>query len=533
MCKFLSQVAENIVKTIPKTAYSSQYFLNYIPDYAVSGRFTFSTVTLITVRDVIFTMKNSSSCDMYGFNTRILRCMGNFIYLPLTRLINWCISRGIFPEVLKTARVVPIHKGGSTGDPNNFRPVSLLPLVGKVFEKILKSQIVSYLEENSLLNVSQFGFRKGLSTSMAVNDLAEFIYAGFEGKHLTGACLCDLSKAFDCVSHSLLIRKLEHYNFSKLSIDLLKSYLSNRSQFVSVRGVSSDTMPITMGVPQGSVLGPILFLIFINDLPYCLSKAKFTLFADDTTLAVQGNSLEELVGRLGEARSRVEDWFSSNLLSLNAAKSETIIFGLNTDLESKAVKFLGTMIDSKLNWNANVDYLANKIIKNIYLIRSLRPVVSDMVAMMAYHSLIEAHLRYSILAWGHAPAAGRLFGLQRRVVRVISGLGYREDCRGAFMQLRVLTLPSIYIFECLKFVKQNICLFSERAQVHDYATRGSTELVVPFHRLSATRSGVSYYAPLFFNGLPDNIKILPIKKFESQVLDLLRKRVCYSFDEFF
>lgn len=533
MCEFFSHVAENVLRTVPPATCSSQFYLNNTPDFAGDGNFAFRKVTPLEVRDSIFSIKNSSSFDVYNFNTKILKCLADYIYLPLTRLINLCIQEGIFPDVLKTARVVPIHKGGSRDDPGNYRPISLLPLIGKVFEKVLKNQLTDYLENNSILSVTQFGFRKGLSTSAAITSFTEFVYSGFEKKSMTATCLCDLSKAFDCVSHGLLVSKLVHYGIAENGVKMISSYLSNRHQFVSTRGGTSDMLPVTSGVPQGSVLGPILFLIYINDLASCVPDVEFRVFADDTTLAVQGNSLNMLVGRLCGARVGVGDWFASNQLALNAAKSETIIFGLNENLNyQKSVKFLGVILDPKLNWNDHVDYISGKIAKNIYVIRNLRPVVSDVVLLMAYHSLIESHLRYSILSWGHAPAAKRLFRLQRRVVRVIAGLRYRQDCRGAFVRLKMLTLPSLYIYECLRYVRRNIGQFSLRSYVHDRSTRNCEEMVVPYHRLSATRTGLSYYAPMFYNCLHNSFRDLSEKEFTARVLKILKSKAFYSIEEF-
>lgn len=528
---YFSHIADRIIRHIPPSVHESSYYLSKTSDFV--GEFTIREVSPVEIRNAIFSMKNSSSYDMFFMNTKILKCIGNLIYLPLCRLINMCIRRGVFPDVLKTARVIPVHKHGPTDDPDNFRPISLLPLIGKVFEKVVKGQIDTYLCENNILNKSQFGFRKGLSTASAINDLTDYIHSSFEDKSMTGTIFCDLSKAFDCVSHGLLLKKLGHYGFSTHSVNLIASYLNGRRQFVSLRGVSSDTVLITCGVPQGSILGPILFLIYINDLAYCLpSDVRSTLYADDTTLAVQENSFKDLCDRLCGVRSKVGDWFASNQLSLNAAKSETVVFTLSKVYNvNHTVKFLGVMLDSKLNWNTHIDYTSSKVAKNIYLLRNIKPLVSEVVALMAYRSLVESYLRYAVLSWGHAPAAKRLFGFQRRAVRVVAGIGYRDDCRSCFVQFKLMTLPSIYILECLKYVKMNEDNFSTRSMVHDHCTRYAGDLVVPCHRLSATRSGIRFLGPWLFNLLPSSIRNLPVGEFTRRIADYLLTEAFFSVQE--
>jgi retron-type reverse transcriptase len=182
---------------------------------------------------------------------------------PITKLFNECIESCIFPDCLKIALIIPVFKKGNTTDPGNYRPISLLPIISKIWEKIMAEQICEFLGENGLFSSHQFGFRKGRTTEQVILNHIEHIIISIEKNKSYIASFLDLTKAFDCVSHNILLKKLECYNFHKNSINLITSYLLNRCQYVSVNNQISNKQTIKHGIPQGSILGPLLFFIYI------------------------------------------------------------------------------------------------------------------------------------------------------------------------------------------------------------------------------------------------------------------------------
>ena len=246
---------------------------------------------------------------------------------PIAKLINCSIRSGIFPDTLKIAKVCPVFKSGEKDRFENYRPISVLPSFSKVFEKIVHIRLSNYLESCNILSDNQYGFRKGFSSGMAIAEMCDKISSASDKNDFSIGVFIDLSKAFDTINHDILLRKLEHYGIRGIALNWFRSYLYNRKQFVSSNYAVSPFLSINCGVPQGSHLGPLLFLIYVADVENCSAILSFILFADDTNLFYSSNSLFELFTTVNSELSKLSEWFCANKLSLNVKKTNYILFG--------------------------------------------------------------------------------------------------------------------------------------------------------------------------------------------------------------
>ena len=529
---YLVNVASSLSGALPRSDMDYKDYLDpnkpYVP-------FSFRYITYNEVRLIIRRIKNKAALDAYDFNTKLMKMCRNVLIIPITNLINECLKLGVFPTVFKRAKVIPIYKKGNPNDLDNYRPISILPVLSKVFETVLKDQIVTHFENNTMFFENQFGFRSGISTSDAINYFIDYVVTGFEEGKYVSALFCDLSKAFDCVPFDALISKLKHYNFSRNSLQILDSYLTDRTQYVEVNNKKSKLESVSCGVPQGSVLGPVLFLIYVNDLERAVPGEGLVLFADDTTLLSRNKNLEDLQRNMKGAQSSADGWFKSNRLCLNINKTKNLVLSkrnIPSEIDSEPVKFLGVTIDGQLNWSYHIDELSSKIAKNIFVIRNLTKIIDFSVIMTAYHSLILSHITYAITCWGHSSHIQRIFKLQRKVLRIMLHCSYREDVKSKFIEHKILTVPCLYIYHTLVKAFKHRQMYKQNSDNHDHNTRGSGKIRVDFLRLEASRFGFNYFGPKFLNHLPVEYVNLTTNTFKRLMKQYLADCAFYSINEF-
>lgn len=289
-------------------------------------------------------MRATSSSSVDKIPMYVLKEVSIVLCNSISYVFNLSLSNGVVPDNTKVARIIPVFKSGSNSLPSNYRPISILPCFSKILEKLVYNRLIVFIDKHNVISSSQFGFRKNYTTSMAAIDVVNFIIEGFNNKKYTLGLFLYLSKAFDTVNHSILLHKLSHYGIRGIAHDWFCSYLSNRKHFVHVNGVASTCNYVTCGVPQDSILGPLLFLLYINDLPACSKNLKFCLFADDTSILFKSDDPTYSAQIINKDMKIVCDWFNVNKLTLNTSKTHLYSFILTNIVVTKQSTSLLTML---------------------------------------------------------------------------------------------------------------------------------------------------------------------------------------------
>lgn len=357
----------------------------------------------------------------------------------------------------------------------------------------------------------------------------ECIFDARDNKLTAEITACDLSKAFDCVSHNILLKKLQYYGIRGNAYNILKSYLENRKQTVWWQNNYSAQRAVEVGVPQGSILGPLLFIIYINDLPNNIANSKTCIYADDTSILVKGMGKDVQCKRTNALKS-AENWFKTNKLKLNAEKTKSLTIG---DKQEETINLLGINVDGGLTWRSHIDMLCIKLSRAIYSIRVMRQVSTQQAAKLTYYANFHSIASYGVTIWGRSSDFERVLILQKKALRTLCGMRNSESCRETFKRERILTIASVYILSCVKYVHTNQMRFTRNEEFHQYDTRNRKYFVVPHHRLCMTQRGVDYWGVKMYNHLPAEVKALNKTRFKKRVRELLLKNTIYNMNEYF
>uniref|UniRef100_A0A3B3H5U1 Reverse transcriptase domain-containing protein n=1 Tax=Oryzias latipes TaxID=8090 RepID=A0A3B3H5U1_ORYLA len=374
-----------------------------------------SEVSSNEILEIVRTFQNKRSKDWNDIDMSLIKNTIEFIVEPLTHIFNMSFREGIFPNNMKIAKIIPIFKNGDRHIFTNYRPISLLSQFSKILEKPFVKRMNNFIGKFNLLHEDQYGFRARRSTSMAIMHLVDHISSSIEKKKFTVGVFVDLQKAFDTLNHTMLLSRLQKYGFRGIAYSWLESYLINRCQYVYFNNEKSDMCPVTCGVPQGSLLGPILFILYINDLCKVSDLLNCVLYADDTTLYLSGDNLEKLLSDITKELSIIKQWFDSNKLSLNQNKTKYIILGYrkrenifelkieDVVLERvNEIKFLGVILNHTLSWKPHITYILSKLSKSLAILHKVKYFLNTVTLYILYCSFMIPYLTYCLEIWGHS-----------------------------------------------------------------------------------------------------------------------------------
>uniref|UniRef100_A0A1B6M019 Reverse transcriptase domain-containing protein n=1 Tax=Graphocephala atropunctata TaxID=36148 RepID=A0A1B6M019_9HEMI len=497
--------------------------------------------TIVTPNDVINAVKgmsNSDSLDVYSMSNNLLKSIIVSVAEPLAVSINYLLRDGIFPEQLKISRVCPIFKSGPKDQPQSYRPVSVIPVLGKLIEILVYKQITSFWEDCNLLNPSQYGFRKDRSTFDALDQLVRQVHSSFEDKGFAWATFCDLSKAFDCVDGKILITKLKCYGFSGSNLNFFESYLINRKQLVYVNGKWSEQTTVEWGVPQGSVLGPPLFLIYINDLPLSVNS-KTILYADDTTFFNFSKNFNDLELLANDALKNASNWFHANGLLLNKDKTKRLLFNLRHNSDSlddgfsNIVKFLGINLDKNLTWGAHIDCLNKRLSRVVYLLSRLNDIIPVNYIRAAYFAFFQSVFRYGLVLYGNCSRIEEILLLQKKAIRALKKCEPREHCKPHFKDFRFQTVINLYIYDLVMYIHKNPNLLKFKHEIHSHNTRNKNNAEIGQCRLRKTLNSHIVVSLKVYNFVERQISSYPFDRFKNKFYSWLLENPFYSLDEFF
>jgi Reverse transcriptase (RNA-dependent DNA polymerase) len=484
---------------------------------------------------VVDSLNNNAASGIDGISLRLIKYCFDFIAPILISGFNGCLDRGIFPNLLKTSKTVPIHKTGSKSLPSNYRPISIQTNFAKIFEKLIYRRLESFYVANNFFNASQFGFVPKSNTASAVLNFVTFLRNSLNDKNYTAAIFVDMSKAFDCVVHEILLDKLYKSGIRGNFFDLMRDYLTGRSQVISINGVESEKLRVKYGVPQGSVLGPLLFLVYINDIFDLKLKGRLQLYADDVIIMYSNSNVFEMYDDMEHDLALLYDWFYDNCLTVNSNKTSFIVFkdprkrvtyeralsfGHKPISQVQETKYLGIIIDSSLSFVPHIDNLKKKIIPYVVVLHRIKGFVPISARLSIYYAYIHSQLCYMNAIWSSAAKDKilELCRLQNKAIRSVFFEEYRNPqvhTHNLYTTHDLLKLDGQNEYELVLLVykiKHNLIkhsfTFPTNRQFHRYETRRKNDFYLHKINNNYGRKSIMYLGLKSFNRIPGDLKAI-------------------------
>jgi len=551
LADYFSNVGPNQARHIQTTRLDTPDYKTYLREPNPMSIFL-APIDEFEMYNMIGKLQGKKSKGDDGLSSFMVKQLRRGLCIPLCILVNRSFAEGIFPDQLKKARTIAIHKKDDKKLMNNYRPISLLSAISKIFEKVFCKRLITFLNNCSILNESQYGFRKKRDTTQAILEFyLQLLNAAVEKREVL-ASFIDLSKAFDTIDHEVLIYKLEHYGVRGNALAWIRSYLSERSLYVDHAGHKSASIPLKpFGVPQGSVIGPILFLIYCNDLPNCLTSTKCVQFADDTTIYLPAdNSTNLLTNKMNEDLQNLQKWCESNSLKINPTKTNFMIFNQQTNTNPQAYqvrmgpsiieqvnkyKMLGVWIDDQLKWQAHIDYIHRKISQGLFALKLIKSYASKKTLLNVYHALVQSHLQYGIITWGLASQTNirKLQVQQKKAIRLVHKTPYNSHTPPLFRDAKVLRLQELFTLHAsllmynlhANTLPANIkdC-FTRHAHSHPHSLRNLHDYIAPMPSSLPIKNSILFQGQKIWSDISPLFKSYHSIKFKTHTKkDLLLK----------
>ena len=486
-----------------------------------TGSFHFHEETEETIIKLIDRIRVDVATGADEISAKLIKDAKYTIAKLLSRLVNLSYLKSTFPSSMKIAIIKALHKKNCTEDISNYRPLSILSVLSKIFERSATDQIVKYLEENKLLNTTQHAYRKKHSTTTCLMEVIDYINTNKDKGKIVGVASLDLSKAFDSINHTHLLNKLAKFGLDSEAVKWCKSYLEERKQTTKFKKFTSSEHTVTSGVPQGSILGPILFIMFTNEMAEHFSNCKIMSYADDTQLIVTGNTTIQVKLKLEELIKLAQKWYTDNSLMNNASKTEILIIGNNSKDDSfilievedggkikylkpkQSIKILGVHIDNKLNWNNHIQAVRKKAtnaIRNLHRINQLIPLKHR---VLLYNSLVATHYNYADTVWSGCGVTNenKLQTTQNFAARSILGRKKRSSATEALKDLKFLSLrdkrkvhEAVYVHKALndKLPASITAKYQNQISKQNLRSTSNLTLNIPIHKTQKYQQGPLY-----------------------------------------